>query len=108
MWILITRVPSNVPGIALYFTSLSQVRGFMAASPIFTAAQKRESGRHSSVLPVLTSSGNLLAGATTRIAVGLALNPFSVLKARYEVRTFRTFSTTCTFMTPVFLCLSAE
>jgi hypothetical protein len=39
MWILITRVPSNVPGIALYFTSLSQVRGFMAASPIFTAAQ---------------------------------------------------------------------
>jgi solute carrier family 25 protein 38 len=77
-----TRVP-NVPGIALYFTSLSQFRGFMAASPIFTSAQKRESGRHSSVLPMLTSSGNFLAGATTRIAVGFALNPFSVLKARY-------------------------
>ena len=59
----------------------------MAASPIFTAAQKRKSGGHSSVLPVLTSSGNLLAGATTRIAVGFALNPFSVLKALYEVRT---------------------
>ena len=87
MWILITRISSNVPGIALYFTSLSQVRGFMAASPIFTAAHKRESGRQSSVLPVLTSSGNFLAGATTRIAVGFALNPFSVLKARYEVRT---------------------
>jgi solute carrier family 25 protein 38 len=87
MWILIIRVPSNVPGIALYFTSLSQVRGIMATSPIFTAAQKRESGRHSSVLPVLTSSGNLLAGVTTRVAVGFVLNPFSVLKARYEVRT---------------------
>jgi solute carrier family 25 protein 38 len=87
MQILITRAPSNVPGIALYLTSSSQVRGFMAASPIFTAAQKRESGGHSSVLPVLTSSGNFLAGATTRIAVGFALNPFSVLKARYEVRT---------------------
>ncbi|KAI0276992.1 mitochondrial carrier [Russula aff. rugulosa BPL654] len=74
----------NVPGIALYFTSLSQVRGIMATSPIFTAAQKRESGRHSSVLPVLTSSGNLLAGVTTRVAVGFVLNPFSVLKARYE------------------------
>jgi solute carrier family 25 protein 38 len=87
MWILIARVPSNVPGIALYFTSLSQVRGLMAASPIFATAQKRESGRHSSVLPTLTSSGNLLAGATTRVVVGFALNPFSVLKARYEVRT---------------------
>jgi solute carrier family 25 protein 38 len=58
---------------------------------------------------MLTSSGNLLAGATTRVAVGFALNPFSVLKARYEVRTlFRTFSTTCTFVTPVFLRLSVE
>lgn len=86
MRILMILVPSNVPGFALYFTGLSQVRGFMATSPIFIAVQKRESGRHSSVLPVLTSSGNLLAGATTRIAVGFALNPFSVLKARYEVR----------------------
>jgi solute carrier family 25 protein 38 len=41
---------------------------------------------------MLTSSGNLLAGATTRIAVGFALNPFSVLKARYEVRTLPTRS----------------
>jgi solute carrier family 25, member 38 len=63
----------------------------MAASPIFTAAQRHESGRNSSVLPVLTSSGNLLAGATTRVAVGFALNPFSVLKARYEVRTLSAF-----------------
>ena len=82
-----TRVPSNVPGIAFYFTGLSQVRGFMATSPIFTAVQKRESERHSSVLPMLTSSGNLLAGATTRIAVSFVFNPFSVLKARYEVCT---------------------
>ena len=92
MWILITWGLSNVPGIALYFTSLSQVRGLMAGSPMFTATQKRESERHSSVLPMLTSSGNLLAGATTRIAVGFALNPFSVLKARYEVRTLPTRS----------------
>ncbi|KAH9995100.1 mitochondrial carrier [Russula vinacea] len=74
----------NVPGIALYFTSLSQVRGFMATSPLFPAVQKRDPERNSSVLPVLTGPGNLLAGATTRVAVGFALNPFSVLKARYE------------------------
>jgi len=74
----------NVPGIALYFTGLSQVRGFMAVSPLFAAVRKPDLERHSSVLPVLTSSGNLLAGATTRVAIGFALNPFSVLKARYE------------------------
>ena len=69
-------------------TGLNQARGFMAVSPLFAAVRKRDSERHSSVLPVLTSSGNLLAGASTRVAVGLVLNPFSVLKARYEVSTF--------------------
>jgi hypothetical protein len=59
----------------------------MAASPIFTAAQQRKLGRHCAVLPVLTSSGNLLAGAATRISVCFALNPFSVLKGWYEVCT---------------------
>ena len=80
----------------------------MVTSPIFTAAQKCESGRHSSVLPVLTSSGNLLAGATTRIAVGFALNPFSVLSARYEVRTLSYVLHHMLFMTPEFLCSSVE
>jgi len=65
-------------------TGLNQARGFMAVSPLFAAVRKQDPERHSSVLPVLTSSGNLLAGATTRVAVGLILNPFSVLKARYE------------------------
>ena len=96
-------VSSNVPGIALYFTSLSQVRGFMATSPLFPAVQKRDPERNSSVLPVLTGPGNLLAGATTRVAVGFALNPFSVLKARYEVcKSLSTSSTTRTFMTSKF------
>jgi solute carrier family 25 protein 38 len=78
----------NVPGIALYLTGLNQARGFMAVSPLFAAVRKRDHGRNSSVLPVLTNSGNLLAGSTTRVAVGFVLNPFSVLKARYEVSTF--------------------
>jgi solute carrier family 25 protein 38 len=78
---------SNIPGIALYMTGLNQARGFMAVSPFFATVRKHDPKTHSSVLPVLTSSGNLLAGATTRVAVGFVLNPFSVLKARYEVST---------------------
>jgi hypothetical protein len=97
---------SNVPGIALYMTGLSQVRGFMAVSPFFTTVRKSDHEKHASVLPVLTSSGNLLAGATTRVAVGFILNPFSVLKARYEVRTsFHELSIMYNFMTPTALAL---
>ena len=78
----------------------------MAVSPLFAAVRKPDPERHSSVLPVLTSLGNLLAGATTRVAIGFVLNPFSVLKARYEVRkSFRAFSIIRIFMTPVFIFL---
>lgn len=79
----------NVPGVALYMTSLTQLRTLMATSPYFARVQKHPgheaSARNASALPTLTSTGNLLAGATTRVSVGLLLNPFSVLKARYEV-----------------------
>ncbi|KAF5364307.1 hypothetical protein D9756_000910 [Leucocoprinus leucothites] len=76
----------NVPGVALYMTSLTQLRTWMATSSYFTVVHKRSTTdtTNSSVLPKLTSTGNLLAGASTRVGVGLMLNPFSVLKARYE------------------------
>ncbi|KAJ7896020.1 solute carrier family 25 member 38 [Mycena olivaceomarginata] len=73
----------NVPGVALYMTSLTQLRTVMATSPYFAPGLSSDT-RNSSVLPKLTSQGNLLAGATARVAVGFLLNPFSVLKARYE------------------------
>ena len=70
-------------------TSLTQLRMLMATSPYFARVQKHAgheaNARNASALPALTSAGNLLAGATTRVSVGLLLNPFSVLKARYEV-----------------------
>jgi len=58
----------------------------MATSPYFALVHQRSppDNANASVLPKLTSTGNLLAGATTRVGVGLLLNPFSVLKARYE------------------------
>ncbi|KAL0949092.1 hypothetical protein HGRIS_009183 [Hohenbuehelia grisea] len=78
----------NVPGVALYFTTLTQLRGIMATSPYFVIVrQKVSNGQGSgnaSVLPKLSNQGNLLAGATTRVGVGFILNPFSVLKARFE------------------------
>ena len=90
---------SNVPGVAMYMTSLTQLRTFLARSPYFAHIKKypNEAGsnRNGSVLPSLTSQGNLLAGATTRMAVGFVLNPFSVLKARFEVRSASIFRSLC-------------
>ena len=58
----------------------------MATAPYFASMRTSQAGSHGSTLPKLSSQGNLIAGAVTRVSVGLMLNPFSVLKARYEVR----------------------
>jgi len=65
-------------------TGLSRVRFAMANSSHFAAVHTGSPSEHSSTLPRLSTSGNLIAGATTRLGVGFLLNPFSVLKARYE------------------------
>ena len=75
----------NVPGVALYFTGLNQFRAFLATSQYFAPLHAPSSSYSTSTLPKLTVQGNLLAGSLTRMTVGLILNPFSVLKARYEV-----------------------
>ena len=56
----------------------------MARSPHFSVPMVGKKEDSKSVLPKLTNQGNLLAGATARIGVGFILNPFSVLKARFE------------------------
>ncbi|KAH7912469.1 mitochondrial carrier domain-containing protein [Hygrophoropsis aurantiaca] len=78
-------------------TSLTQLRAIMATSPYFTAVQQRQrlgNSSNSSVLPKLSNEGNLLAGATARVGVGFFLNPFTVLKARFEseMYAYRTLS----------------
>ncbi|KAF9030697.1 mitochondrial carrier, partial [Hymenopellis radicata] len=67
----------NVPGVALYMAGLTHLRTILAASPYFTLPLPRLPGE-------LSAQGNLLAGATARVTVGFVLNPFSVLKARFE------------------------
>ena len=74
----------NIPGVALYMTTLTQLRTIMSTSPYFIKAGPAVQNR-SSVLPSISSQGNLIAGAITRVGVGFLLNPFSVLKARFEV-----------------------
>ncbi|KAN0097870.1 Mitochondrial carrier domain containing protein [Tylopilus felleus] len=78
----------NVPGVALYFTTLTHLRSAMARSPYFSVATVTKKDDAKSVLPKLTNQGNLLAGATARTAVGFLLNPISVLKARFESEHF--------------------
>ncbi|KZT13167.1 mitochondrial carrier [Laetiporus sulphureus 93-53] len=75
----------NVPGVALYFTGLNYTRTLLASTRYFALPTPATERTHSgSVLPKLNKQGNLLAGATTRVAIGALLNPFAVLKARYE------------------------
>lgn len=77
---------SNVPGVALYMTSLTQLRSVMASSHYFIVpvTQDRSTTAHDSVLPKLTNTGNLVAGASTRVGVGFLMNPLTLLKARFE------------------------
>ena len=68
-------------------TGLTQLRSIMASSQYFTVPiiHNQPNATHSSVLPKLTNTGNLVAGATTRVGVGLLMNPLTLLKARFEV-----------------------
>lgn len=80
---------SNIPGVALYFYSLTTLRQQLALVPAFAltpSSLSPSSTPSTSALPKLSSHGNLIAGAVARVGVGFVLNPFSVLKARYEVR----------------------
>ncbi|KZS94048.1 mitochondrial carrier [Sistotremastrum niveocremeum HHB9708] len=71
----------NVPGIAVYFSTLQKIRGVMSRTTYFSIPQ---TSRSTTTLPTISSQGNLIAGATTRVVIGIILNPFSVLKARFE------------------------
>ncbi|KAH9923262.1 mitochondrial carrier domain-containing protein [Fomitopsis serialis] len=82
----------NVPGVALYFAGMNQIRTTLATTAYFAAGSERTSS--GSVLPKLNKQGNLLAGAFTRVAVGALLNPFTVLKARYESKLYQYSSMT--------------
>lgn len=88
----------NVPGVAVYFYTLSAIRNRLSAVPYFSITVpvsgskisspsgqvKKEAGSRSAIVK-LSSGGNLLAGAVGRTSVGFVLSPITVIKARFEV-----------------------
>jgi len=77
----------NVPGMAIYLTTVTQLRTFLASYPYFARnlSENAGVGKGESVLPKLTNQGNLISGAVARVGVGFMFNPLSVMKARFEV-----------------------
>ncbi|CAO1626188.1 unnamed protein product [Sympodiomycopsis kandeliae] len=90
----------NVPGVAMYFYSVTELRGMLAMRPIpglstpntishDTSNLASTSSLSAQSLPAKpTWTGNLLAGATARVAVGFILCPITVVKARFESSNF--------------------
>lgn len=102
-----------MPGVALYFYTLSTIREELSHIPYFATnvrpapsaaapsivasvptalvpdAPETSGSRaktSNTALVKISSQGNLVAGAIARTSVGFMLNPITVLKARYEVR----------------------
>ncbi|ETN41719.1 uncharacterized protein HMPREF1541_03655 [Cyphellophora europaea CBS 101466] len=69
-------------GSALYFTSLHTLRQLVANNAERTTPNTPVIG--SSVLPKLSSTQNLLTGASARVFAGMILMPVTVIKVRYE------------------------
>ncbi|OZJ06005.1 hypothetical protein BZG36_01096 [Bifiguratus adelaidae] len=61
----------NVPGSALYFAFLSEIRSFLLATQSPGATK-------------LSNRNNLVAGGTARATVGFVMMPITVVKIRYE------------------------
>ncbi|TNY19092.1 mitochondrial carrier domain-containing protein [Rhodotorula diobovata] len=72
----------NVPGVSLYFLSLSRLRTFMGNTTLFRpkGAPLPAPGTKAKLTPV----GDLLVGSTARTAVGFVLTPFTLLKTISE------------------------
>ncbi|EGG05894.1 uncharacterized protein MELLADRAFT_116706 [Melampsora larici-populina 98AG31] len=89
-------IARNVPGVALYFFSLAELRRFMTTIPQLSHLHSNPSNQltHSNVtiLPRLSAAGDLAAGMMARTAVGFLLMPITVVKTRFEASTFYTSS----------------
>ncbi|RYO99540.1 hypothetical protein DL764_006781 [Monosporascus ibericus] len=74
-------------GSAIYFTTLNTIRQHAATlsqAAAAVATPTSDAARHSSSLPKLSNTANLVAGATARAFAGFILMPLTVIKVRYE------------------------
>lgn len=74
----------NVPGVSLYFLSLSRLRDFVGRASFFRPKGAPTTAPGGKIK--LTPIGDLLVGSTARTAVGFVLTPFTLLKTISEVR----------------------
>jgi solute carrier family 25 protein 38 len=79
-------VARNVPGVALYFTTLTRLREYIARpDSLLTHLRSTASSTiPTSAWPRLSVLGDITTGATARVAVGFILMPVTVVKARAE------------------------
>ncbi|WFD04247.1 hypothetical protein MOBT1_002952 [Malassezia obtusa] len=80
-------VVRNVPGVAAYFYTINELRWLVAAWQVpmlSVGGATHATGGSSSTLARLSTAGNLVTGATARVAIGFCLNPITIVKARYE------------------------
>lgn len=80
----------NVPGVALYFYSVSHLRSVASQRqiPLISVAIPSDASSNTSTLAKLSTTGNLLTGAVARVTVGFILSPVTVVKARFESSNF--------------------
>ncbi|KAJ1029507.1 hypothetical protein NDA13_002754 [Ustilago tritici] len=84
-------VVRNVPGVALYFYSVSHLRHVASQRQIpliSVVVNVNDASAGSSTLAKLSTTGNLLTGAVARVTVGFILSPVTVVKARFESSNF--------------------
>lgn len=84
-------VVRNVPGVALYFYSVSHLRHVASQRQIpfiSVSTTSSDATAGSSTMAKLSTTGNLLTGGVARVVVGFLLSPVTVVKARFESSNF--------------------
>ncbi|KAK4702105.1 hypothetical protein P7C70_g4118, partial [Phenoliferia sp. Uapishka_3] len=74
----------NVPGVSLYFLTLSRLRAAMGTSGYFVAKGGAVVSGSGARKVKLTTAGDLIVGSTARTGVGFILMPFTLLKTLSE------------------------
>ncbi|KAH9825254.1 mitochondrial carrier domain-containing protein [Melampsora americana] len=84
-------IARNVPGVALYFLSLTELRKLMTTLPQFSTSTSTSSSHLSNskitILPKLSVTGDLTAGIIARTSVGFLLMP--ITSNLYSYRSIR-------------------
>ncbi|SCV70583.1 BQ2448_3345 [Microbotryum intermedium] len=72
----------NVPGVSLYFLTLSRLRNLIGSFPMFRPTNLTSTSPGGKIK--LTTTGDLLVGSTARTGVGFILMPATLLKTLSE------------------------